>query len=166
MTSPDEIIDWILEREGPGTPPDYLAKDDAGGRTHHGISERAHPAEWKNGPPTKARCRVIYFETYVQPFDAIPDRYEKLRVCAIDDGVMRGVNTAIKRLQWVLGAKMDGVIGPETLARIVLRRPNELLQAHVIERCVRLCRIVQARPSDATFIAGWVTRALSFLPQA
>lgn len=164
MITVDEIIDGILDREKEGKPP-YLALNDAGGRTSWGISEKYHPEAWKDGPPSKATARVIYSTQYVKPFDGLIGVADGLRVCCIDDGVISGVTTAIKRLQYVLGVPLDGIIGTKvTLPAIEAWPENVLLKKYVVERVIRITRLVQQRPSDLTNLTGWVTRILSFLP--
>jgi len=164
----DQIVDAILEREGPGTPPDYLDPHDRGGRSHWGLSEKAHPEEWTNGPPTKARARVVMWESYVTPFKILENAGidDRLRVALIDDAVLSGVTTAKKRLQWVLGVERDGIIGAQTLTAIDGWAEGALLQAYVKERAIRLARIVEHDHEQARFIVGWISRALLFLPEA
>lgn len=157
----EDIITGILEREQQGKPP-WTSPSDAGGRTSWGISERAHPEAWANGPPSRAEAATIYRAEYVAPFFSVP--HEALRVALVDDGVMSGVAAATKRLQTVLGVDADGVLGPRTIAAIAARPPLELLKAYVVERAVRITRLVQRRPSDLPNLTGWITRILSFLP--
>ena len=160
------IIDGILDRVKEGTPP-YLSKGDAGGRTSWGISERAHPEAWLSGPPTREIARAIYLAVYVTPFFALQGiASDALITALVDDAVMSGVDAAIKRLQWVLGIHGDGVIGKDTLAAVRIVRPNKLLQRYVIERVVRITRLVERRPTDLTNLTGWVARILGFLPEA
>lgn len=163
MITTDQIIDGILGREGEGQPP-YLQPDDAGGRTSWGVAERSHPEAWHPGPPTREQARVIYFEQYVKPFDLITD--DALRVALIDDGVLSGVQTAIKRLQHVLGVAINGVLGVQTLSALAWGHPTALLQRYVVERTIRLARQVQHDPEHKLIdLVGWVTRSLSFLPE-
>jgi lysozyme family protein len=157
----DQILDGILDREGEGKPP-YLVPGDAGGRTAWGISERSHPEAWQSGPPSRAQARDIYTKQYVYPFYQIP--YEALKMALIDDAVLSGISAAIKRLQIVLGVVPDGIIGIQTIAAIQRWSPTPLVKAYVVERAIRLTRLVQRRPSDLPFLTGWITRILSFLP--
>lgn len=169
----DDIIEGILEREGEGKPP-WLAKDDAGGRTTWGISERAHPEMWKKGPPSRAQARNCYIVEYVQPFDWMIRHgiYEPLRIAMIDDGVLSGgvipgLNgrmVAVKRLQAVLGVIPDGIVGPATLRAIRSYPPKQLLQNYVKDRAIRLARIVVGNRAQATNLVGWLNRVFSFLP--
>lgn len=161
----NELIDGILDREGPGKPP-YLAKDDKGGRTSWGISERAHPEAWVNGPPTRAAADLIYRTTYFEPFRKLWSGGLDGRIvsCLVDDAVMRGVADATKRFQWVLHETLDGIIGPNTTRAAISWPPDRLLKAYAVERAVRLARIVERDPTQATNVVGWIRRALSFLP--
>jgi lysozyme family protein len=161
-----DILDNILNREGQGTPPDYLSKNDAGGRTTWGISERSHPEAWVNGPPTKAQARQILLKVYVTPFFPLAIfGNDKLVDALVDDGVMSGVPSAVKRLQWVLGVTMDGTVGSKTIEAVRVQAGAKLLQKYVIERAVRITRLVERRPTDLTNLTGWITRILTFLPE-
>jgi lysozyme family protein len=161
----NELIDGILEREGEGTPP-YLAPNDKGGRTSWGISERSHPEAWVNGPPSRDAAGGIYFGVYFMPFSKLwyGGLDARIVACLVDDAVMRGVGDSIKRFQWVLHETMDGVVGPKTTLAAVSWPSEKLLKAYVTERCVRLCRVVEHDPTQATNITGWITRVLTFLP--
>lgn len=157
------IINGILDHEGPGKPP-YLAPGDSGGRTAWGISERSHPEAWRPGPPSRDQARAIYMRVYVMPFiklEAVAG--DRLIAALVDDAVMSGVNAAIRRLQVVLNILPDGVIGPRTMEALRVQKPAYLLQRYVIERVVRITRLVEDRPKDLVNLTGWVTRILSFL---
>lgn len=161
----DSIIDDILEREGQGSPP-YLTANDKGHRTSWGISAKAHPDAWRPGPPTKAQARAIYQREYVKPFDALFDVTSGGVLAAlIDDAVLSGVTTAIKRLQAVLRVTIDGVIGPQTIAAVEKVPPNRLQQRLVVNRAIRIARLVQSDVSTLSFLTGWITRVLSLLPE-
>ncbi len=166
-----EIVDGILDREREGLPP-YLSTHDAGGRTSWGISERAHPEAWANGPPSKGVARRIYEAQYVMPFDSLIGRVsERVREALVDDGVLRGVPDAIKRFQVVIGqmagahVDVDGIIGPQTRAMAAMLDQRTLLVQYTCERAIRLTRLVQRRPADLVNLTGWIVRILSFLPE-
>ena len=163
MTS-DEVIDGVLELEGEGEPP-YHDPLDQGGRTRYGISERAHPQAWKHGPPTREAAREIYARQYVAPFDGLRDCNidERVRVALIDDAVLSGVRTSIKSLQRVLGVTQDGQIGPETISAAVRADGQWLLIRLVQDRAFRIARIVQHKPLQLKYLAGWITRVLGHL---
>jgi len=159
-----EIIDGILDREGPGKPPDYLDKNDKGGRTHWGISENAHPEAWKNGPPSKDMARDIYSVEYITPFDALRNINDDLRIICIDDAVMSGVTVAVKRLQTIVGVTPDGIIGEDTINAVIRQSYTNVVKRYVVARALFLTKLVQKKPSNLKFLTGWIKRTLDFLP--
>lgn len=152
-------ISDLLRREG-GNSNDPA---DAGGRTNFGISEKSNPEAWKDGKITEAEAREIYLTKYVKApgFDKIA--YPKLQAQLIDFGVNSGPHLAIQKLQALLNVEADGVLGPQTLAAILVREERELVNLLVGERIKMLARLVQKRPSNLKFLFGWVTRSLEFL---
>jgi lysozyme family protein len=164
MVTDAQIIDEILEREG-WNGPDYLDKADAGGRTTWGISERAHPEAWIDGPPTIGRCRQIYEEEYVKPFDWMRElEYDQLRVQMIDIAVNSGHPWAIRLLQRVIGVHDDGKAGPVTKAALrAAGAPRMICNALVAFRLKFVDDITDAKASQKRFEEGWENRALSFI---
>jgi lysozyme family protein len=159
MSSLDTLILEIIEREGRK---DTNNPNDSGGRTKYGISERAHPEAWKNGPPTLEEAKDIYFVAYlVKPnIHRVTPNY--LRDQVADWAVTSGPMIAIQNLQRILKVKDDGVLGPITLAALATRNGedvnNRLVDGHVL----MIGRLVQRRPKDLEFLFGWLRRALSF----
>ena len=90
-------------------------KDDPGGLTNMGISQRSYPKEDIRNM-TKARAAAIYRRDY---WDAVrgDDLPAGLDLVAFDAAVNSGVSRGAKWLQTALGAEADGKIGPVTLAR-------------------------------------------------
>lgn len=161
-----DIINGILDREKQGTPP-YLVPNDKGGRTSWGISERSHPEAWENGPPSRDAAFLIYLTVYFEPFRMLWAAGLDTRVIAVlvDDAVMRGVSDAKKRFQAVLGLlPPDGIIGPVTIKAALMQAPVVLLKRYVVERAIRISRVVEHDHTQAEFIVGWMTRILKFLP--
>ncbi len=160
-----QVLDGILEREGPGHPPTYLAVNDKGGRTAWGISERAHPKAWQPGPPTKAQAREILVNLYIPPFQPLRGYLEdEIFAALLDDAVLSGVAAAMKRFQWVLGMDMDGIAGPKMIEAVRVQNGPRLQRRYVVERAIRICRLVAADPTQTTNLVGWMTRILGFLP--
>lgn len=156
-----KIIDEIIFRETGGDPKGGFTNNpaDPGGRTIWGISERANPDLWKNGPPTRDQAVQRYYQRYVQAprFDQITD--PKLQSQMVDFGVTSGPTLAIQKLQEVVGAEPDGKLGPETLLRITPQTNNLLVAA----RIKMIGRLVQKRPSQLIYLSGWLNRSLEFL---
>ena len=64
----------------------------------------------------------------------------------------------IKIPQRVLGVKVDGVVGPLTLAAVNAADPKEFFDLIKKEREAFLYRIVERDPSQKRFIKGWLNR--------
>jgi lysozyme family protein len=159
VTTTDDIITGILIREGPAT----NDPNDRGGRTAFGISEAANPEAWADGKVTEAEARAIYERKYVKipGFDKIKDR--QLRTQLIDFGVNSGPMVAIMKLQAIVGADVDGILGPQTLESVGLMIADEINSALVAERVKMIGRIVTKNPSQLRFLNGWLARAVQFL---
>ena len=164
-----DFLDALIEREGGSKFTNDPA--DAGGRTIYGISERANPDLWVNGPPTYAQARQRYIERYVMPFTGIKDI--SLLEQLVDWGVTSGPQTVIRILQQLVGARTDGTIGPLTLNRVGTY-PDGALFGHpvpgrvLLNQAVRDARIMhyagvtKARPTNLKFILGWLRRTMGF----
>jgi lysozyme family protein len=161
MTSVDEIIEGVIEREGGGK----VTNDpvDKGGRTQYGISEKSNPAAWADGKVTADEARAIYLKKYVEGpgFDKVVDR--QLQTQLIDFGVNSGPSIAIKKLQQVVGTEQDGVLGPETLAAVNSCHADDVNTSLVILRVKMIGQIVVKNPAQLRFLNGWLDRALQFL---
>jgi lysozyme family protein len=143
---------------------------DRGGATKFGIT-KATLARWRGRLVTTAdvrgldvgEARDIYRVLYVaQPgFDAVP---EPLRTQLVDWGVHSGPAQAIRGLQRVLRVPQDGVLGPQTRAALadadVAAVAREVWQARV--RFV--AHVVALRPTQATFLDGWLNRCFELQP--
>jgi lysozyme family protein len=165
------IIDDIIRREG------AFVDDpaDRGGATKFGITA-ATLGRWRQHgrPATREEvrdlsiedARAIYEEEYVRApgFLAIED--DALRALLVDDAVLSGPAAAIRALQRCVGARVDGVLGPRTLARVKARDPKELQHSLAKERVVRLATLVQHDPAQLRFLVGWVRRTLEFIDTA
>ena len=136
---------------------------DAGGRTIYGISERANPDLWVNGPPSEAQARQRFMDRYVTVpgFDRIAD--PKLQAQLIDMGITSGPAVAIQRLQEVIGVKADGVLGPQTLAVLATKDPRKTNNSLACARINMICKLVGSKPSQLQFLVGWVSRCCEFI---
>lgn len=91
--------------------------DDPGGRTRYGISERAHPDAWADGPPDYDTAATIYHNDYWTPCncDALPGH---VALVLFDTAVNVGVDRAARLLQEAVGARVDGIVGPKTIEAV------------------------------------------------
>ena len=162
MSTTDKIISNIISQEG-GFVND---PNDHGNRTIFGISEKANPDAWRNGPPTQEQARQIYINKYVKGpgFDKVYDTH--LQAQLVDFGVNSGPGIAVQKLQEILHVAVDGVLGPATLAaveKVLLTDATALNNQLVAARIKMICKIVQRDPSQVKFLLGWCSRSLEFM---
>ena len=118
----DSAFDLLMMNEG-----GYVNNPkDPGGETKYGISKKAYPNEDITNL-TLDRAKEIYHRDYWDrcKCDYMPDA---LSVAVFDYAVNSGVKAAIKSLQIVLGVKVDGIIGNQTIGaanRLPLKRVLE-----------------------------------------
>ncbi len=148
----DKALEFIFKWEG-GYVDDPA---DPGGRTIYGISVKAHPEAWKDGPPTKEQAKQIYKELYWDRIkgDELPDG---LDMAVFDAAVNMGTNRAIRILQEFIEMptnKIDGVIGQETLQQL----SRYLVNKYGMLRVEYYKRLIQKFPKLQRFEKGWMNR--------
>lgn len=94
-------------------------------------------------------------------------------VCSVDDGlpdavidwaVLSGEGPAIRALQAAIGTRPDGVIGPETLAKLDAATNRRGMAVRIVADNVdQIASIVSRDPSKLVFLTGWMARASSKL---
>ena len=110
----NEALALVLSHEG-----GYVDHpQDPGGETNHGVTRRVavdhgYSGDMKDIP--LSTVRAIYKSLYWQPCrcDELP---EAIRFDVFDGAVNSGGRRSIRWLQEASGAKVDGIIGPQTLA--------------------------------------------------
>jgi lysozyme family protein len=164
-----DIIAAIMQREGW----DKETNDplDSGGRTKFGIAEASHPEAWADGDVTQKEAEDIYFEKYVHPFRLVTDLH--LLHQLVDWGVTSGPVTVARMFQQLVGAPVDGQIGPRTVAAIEAY-PGGTLFGNVVPgavllnlavqqaRALHYAGIAKRRPKDLRFLLGWLNRTFEF----
>lgn len=165
----EEIIEGVLLSEGEGKPP-YLVAGDKGGRTSWGISERAHPWAWKDGPPSKGLAKEIYRREYAAPWVLVTN--DPLRAQLTDISVLHGKGKVPIWLQEV-GLSVQPTTPLDNIVQEINIRLMELTTAEIPLRMLnnalvasRLGWIDRATDQDLgqkKFEEGWESRALRFL---
>lgn len=144
-------FDWLIPWEGTTYEND---PDDPGGETKYGIDKRSHPGE--DIPNlTRSRAREIYWTDYWTPIRAeqLPAGVGEV---VADIAVNNGLSRSAKWLQKAVGTRMDGVIGPMTLAAVSRINPLNLA-THLLERRAEFYRSI-ARGRQAKYLRGWLNR--------
>lgn len=138
---------------------------DPGGRTRWGISQRSYPdvdVENLTREAAIAIYRRDWWDRY--GYGAIVD--QALATKIFDLAVNVGAKRAHMLLQQALRAagatvRVDGVLGPATIAAIAAVKPGELLAA-LRSEAAGFYRILELRsPPLGRFINGWLNRAYS-----
>ncbi len=146
ISSFDAAVAVILRHEG-----GYVNDPrDPGGETNFGICKRSYPNEdIKNMTP--ARAAQIYRRDYWDKCkcDQLP---ESIRLLVFDAAVNQGVGAAVKMLQKAVGTTEDGIIGPNTLAKVAAAKNLPVLYA--AERAVRYAN----NANIGTYGRGWFRR--------
>lgn len=161
----DEIIEEILVSEGPGDPAkNFKTPGDLGGRTNWGISESAHPDEWRDGKvPSRERAKEIYRMLYIAPWEGIEN--PKLLSMIVDMNVLHGRQNTLRIIHNAIQRSPVGYTR-DTFVQLINDLHDEhgpaLINAIVAHRCGFMARIANA-PSQRQFLRGWINRAVKFL---
>ena len=176
----DRLIDGLIDREG-----GYVNhRDDRGGPTRYGITEKVARAHGYHGPMAmlpREEARAIYKRLFWHRprYDAVAERAPMIAAELFDTGVNMGPAVASTFLQRALTALNrqgrdypdlvpDGKIGKKTLAALdrflamrgdaggeqVLLRALEALQGE------RYLALAEQRPANESFLYGWLANRL------
>lgn len=151
----DEIIEKVLEHEG-GLVDD---KDDPGGLTNLGISQRAYPDEDIRGL-TIERAKELYKRDYWDRFKTglLPNR---LRHIYVDMCINMGGGRAVKILQEACNSKnsykidVDGGMGKDTI-KASSNVEDFRLRAYRVMYYAELC---MKKPKMEKYWVGWFRRS-------
>lgn len=151
----ERILGWILEAEG-----GYVDDPrDPGGETIYGISRRAHPGAWHNGPPSLAQAKDIYLEQYWKPMlleDVLKIAGTPVAHALMDGAVNQGVGWMTRALQILVNAQQDGIMGPETLRKL---RATVYRDGQVeVFRAIIRARRSRYEMIGGAFMRGWMNR--------
>ena len=138
--------------------------DDPGGATMHGITLKTYREVAGSHQTKESLLHIMPNEVssiyHTRYWNAVrgDDLPNGLDICVFDFGVNSGPGTAIKALQKLAGAKVDGSIGPLTLAAVIawVGKVN-IKQAIGIYQQLRMTRL-QGLPTFAKYGKGWTTR--------
>lgn len=151
----DEAVKIVLRHEGG----DSNHAQDPGGLTRFGISKKAYPhLDIKN--LTVEDAKDIYRKDYWDACrcDKLPS---KVRLMVFDGAVNQGVAATVGLLQVAIGAKVDGVIGEETIKKS-WEYPDELI---VEKLAVLRAHRYFDNPKFRFFGKGWISRLVKVTAQ-
>jgi len=145
-----QAVEHILKYEG-----GYVwDKNDPGGETNFGISQRAHPhLDIKNLTKSKAKdvYRIKYWDRLL--LDKFPPF---IRLILFDTAVVQGHLFAITTLQKLIQVHVDGYVGPVTLKMVQSVNQERLVRNYTVARIKRFI----ALKHFTHFGDGWLKRAV------
>jgi lysozyme family protein len=154
----EQLQSWLFASEGGYV--DHPA--DPGGATNHGITHKVL-ARWRGRPVSKQDVRDLTLAEAgqimkVNYWDVIQgDKLPAgLDYALFDYAVNSGPGRAVKDLQRVLGVKVDGLVGLETLAAV----ESKNVVAQIEALCERRYRFVSGLKTFAVFGKGWTRRIM------
>ena len=137
---------------------------DHGGMTYAGISRKYHP-DWpgwdlinSNDPALTAMVKDFYHEKYWNKIQGGMIQDQSAAEALFDFAVSAGVKTAVKLAQITIGTTPDGIIGPESLAK--LNSVTGFEGKYFVAKTARYAEICNRDPSQKKFLLGWINRAL------
>lgn len=155
-------IDRIIREEGGYVFTNYKA--DKGGPTFAGISRKYHP-NWGGWPLVDAQrfqeVQPLVREFYQNYFPEVGNiQNDKVAFAILDFGVMAGPAASTRMAQYVVGATVDGVLGPKTLAALEEYPTGLFLARFALARVAYHLERVARDQSQEVFLAAWASRAL------
>jgi lysozyme family protein len=149
-----EAVEEVLRKEGGGKV--HKVKNDNGGLTKWGISQRAYP-RLDIANLSKSEAIAIYKADYWDELrcDEIPDSVATELFTA---GVNMGTRTVAKLIQKTVCVKVDGVVGNQTVRAINMMDDKIVVLAFnhlVVNRYREICN--RSR-SQKKFLLGWLNR--------
>ena len=78
-----------------------------------------------------------------------------------DMAVNMGQKRCVELAQLAMGyASADGILGPQTVSKLVVASPEEFLYNFIVEIKKHYVDIVKAKPEEIVFLDGWLKRAI------
>lgn len=139
--------------------------NDHGGRTNKGITQRNYDdyrqkkglslADVKN--ISDSEVHEIYLNGYWLP-SKCSQMPPKVSTVVFDSSVNCGQARSIMTVQKAIGAKVDGIIGSETLSKIKGLDPTILANSFLDNKVVFYKALVQQDATQQLFLSGWLRR--------
>ena len=122
MANFDAICLWVLRQEDSTLSGKVVDLGDGGGLTRYGIAQTKHealPPDFYVAAPAVALtyAKVIYKGEYWDRFLGDEIASDDVASCLLSFAINDGTSREVKMLQQALDITVDGVMGPQTLAR-------------------------------------------------
>ncbi len=146
----------------------HKVEHDRGGWTFAGIAERFHP-DWEgwalvkagqvDGPELVRLVEAFYKAHFWNPARLDEVISDSVAYNIFDFGVNAGLGTSVRKAQAIVGAEVDGDLGPNSLAAINAFNPFEFVEAFYRARVSHYQAIVEGNNTQSKFLQGWMNRA-------
>lgn len=154
--------------------------DDLGGETYKGIARSSHsswsgwkiidkskqdksfPANLVNNVYLQQLVEQFYLESFWQPLNAEHIQNQTSANSVFDYAVNTGLTTSTRLVQSIVGAKIDGIMGVQTLNKINSMDFGYFQAALTVAKMKYYMNIIRRRPTNKKFLLGWISRSLSF----
>lgn len=155
-------------------------QDDQGGETYKGISRNAHktwpgwsiidkyksqtdfPVALDKNPDLSVLIKQFYQTNFWSPLNADHIQNQTTANSIFDFAVNSGLTTSIRLAQSIVGTKIDGVIGEQTLKKVNSMDFGHFQAAFTVAKIEYYMNIIRNRPTNKKYLSGWITRALVF----
>lgn len=131
--------------------------NDSGGTTNFGICQRWNP-DLDIPNITQAEAETYYFTKWWKEYKLDQINDDDLACYMLDHGVNTGMAAVTCVVQRAIGAVVDGIMGPNTIALINARYFPGMLSVIQTGLWVHYQKIIEDHPGDAKFRDGWYTR--------
>lgn len=174
MANYDQAFQLVLNNEG-----GYVNDpDDPGGETYKGIARKMNskwpgwvnvdmakqkpnfPGNLENDAQLQDEIKTFYRINYWDKIKGDDLTSQEVADSIFDFGVNAGTGTSARLAQMVVDATADGVIGPNSVAKINAFDPEFFLASFALAKIARYINIVKKNPSSKKYFYGWVKRTL------
>lgn len=114
---------------------------------------------------THEDAKMIAKKIFWDYFRADETKNQSVAELIVDWGYNSGRVTVARRIQRLLGVKVDGVFGPITMGAINGANQSKLFEAIKADRKKFIEFLVKADPEQKVFYKGWMNRINSFFFQ-
>lgn len=176
MTKFNLALSKVLSHEG-----GYVNDpDDLGGETYKGIARNSHgswpgwkiidnskknksfPVNLVNDVNLQQLVENFYLDNFWQPLKADQIDNQTSADSLFDFAVNTGLTTSTRLVQTIVGAKIDGIMGEQTLNKINSMDFGHFQAALTVAKIEYYMNIIRKRSTSKKYLFGWITRALSF----
>lgn len=146
--------------------------DDAGGCTMAGVTIATYRQYYGKDKTcndlrfiTQDEWLEIFKDGYWKPWKADQIKNQSIAQLVVDCGWGSGPKTSIRKVQACLGCKVDGIIGPKTLAALNAEPQEEVFNKIWKMRYEWLCNVAK-KGNNKKFLKGWLRRlsSIKFIP--